>query len=433
MLAWGEGSVGKTIARSLIYVVLFLIAMEIAVDLFRGTQAVTPLWLAGAVAAWALVTAPIADWLLITLLLAAAHIARGLILHDTPAMEAIYLAANVGSPLACAALLRRFTNGLAFEDRNAIHRFLLIGGIAAPAVSTFCVYVGSFIEPSRFKIEDLPVWFLADALSYLVFLPIFKSLASGDWRELFAVRLRTRTIIFLPALVAVLVIGLMLPPDLYSFYTIFLPAVLIYLAFELGVAGARAAIALSALAILGHVLLRPISAVGLVGSELALASQLYIAALVICVLPLAEALAEKQRLYEQASDALSEAQAAWGDLIAAEAHYRLVADNTADMILRLDLDGAILFASPACHALASEVETLTGQRLADLAEGDDAAHIRDALAGFAAAGAPDQPHSIRARLATANGDRRQFEIHVTLVAARRDEPGEFIAVLRPAA
>ena len=83
--------------------------------------------------------------------------------------------------------------------------------------------------------------------------------------------------------------------------------------------------------------------------------QVYLAALVACILPLAAALAEKQKLYETASEALGDAQAAWGSLIAAEAHYRLIADNAGDMVMRVGLDGHIIFASPACRLIREDV------------------------------------------------------------------------------
>ncbi|SUS03250.1 membrane hypothetical protein [uncultured Defluviicoccus sp.] len=425
-----EGSSLRVAVRAFVYALLFVAAMEIAVDLARFGQSVTPLWIASAILAWALFHAPLRDWPIITGFAMVAHVARGVFAGDTLAMESIYLAANVGGPLVCAGLLYWADKRWGFEDRNAVLRFFLIGGLVGPAVSTLVAYAGSFIEPSRFKVSDLPIWFMADALSYVVFLPIFRIVFTGSWRELTAPTRRTRAAALLTLLLIVNTIGWFLPPTLYSFYTIFLPAFLIFIAFELGSPGARAAVAISALAIIGHAMLGPSSAVGLRGVELMLASQAYVASLVICVLPLADALTEKQRLYEEVSASLNDAQAAWGELIAAEAHYRLIADNADSMVMRIGLDGGIIFASPACSQLSDDVQALEGKKFWDLTPPDDAGPVRADLEIFIGAGVADRPHAIRVRLRDAAGTWRLFDARVTLIASHGDEAAELIAVLR---
>jgi PAS domain-containing protein len=214
------------------------------------------------------------------------------------------------------------------------------------------------------------------------------------------------------------------------FPTLLIPY-LVYMVFELGLPGARGAIALTSVSFLAYALFASESARrGLPPLDYLFSVQVYLATVVACLLPLAAALAEKQKLYETASNALSDAQAAWGDLIAAEAHYRLLADNAEDMILRLGHDGAVLFASPACRALASNVDALTGRTLADLAHADDAAQAREEFSAFAARGEVDKPHALRLRLAGADGIARLFDARITLIASHGKAADEFIVVLR---
>jgi diguanylate cyclase (GGDEF)-like protein/PAS domain S-box-containing protein len=59
-------------------------------------------------------------------------------------------------------------------------------------------------------------------------------------------------------------------------------------------------------------------------------------------------------------------------LRASEAHYRLLADNSTDLVARMDLEGRVLYASPACGALLGLAPAeLVGSTLADLMHPDE--------------------------------------------------------------
>ncbi len=430
VLGPGETSL-KAAVRAFVYALLFVVAMEGVIQLARFGEDVTAIWLAAAVLAWALISSPTKDWALIIGFATAGHILRAIYYQDQPATEAVYLLANIGGPVACAALMRWQDVNLEFEDRGAVLRFLLICGIAGPAISAIIVAIGASVDPTRFQLEDLGAWFLADALSYVVFLPVLKSIASGGWRSLLAPALRTKTFVLFGILVAALVAEWFMPAELRRSFPILLIPYLIFMAFELGMAGARGAIVVSTVGLLAYALFASeIGRRGLPATEYIFSVQIYLAAMVACILPLAAALAEKQRLYEAASDALSDAQSAWGELIAAEAHYRLVADNSRDMVMRVGLDGAVLFASPACRYLSADTHELEGQELHDLVHPDDAARVRDEIKAFIDADMLDHPTTIRARLKPVGGDWHTFDIVSTLVASRGRDPEEIIAVLR---
>lgn len=430
----GASSAGlsvRVVARGGVYALLFVAAMAISIDFVRFGGNVTPIWIASAILAWALIAAPLRDWPLIVGFAIVVHIARAVVVSETVANEAIYLATNIGSPLSCAALLRWRRDNLEFEDRASMFRFLLIAGVAAPSVSSAIVVAGSFVNPTRFNVEDIGVWFLADALSLVVFLPIFKSVSSGDWRDLLRPAMRVRALLLVGALVALLVSEWFMPESMRRVFPTLLIPYLIFIAFELGATGARVAVALSTVfflvyAVLGGELARR----GMAPVDYIFAVQVYLAAMVACVLPLAAALDEKQKLYETASDALADARAAWGDLIAAEAHYRLIADNSADMILRLSRDGVIVFASPACARLDADVDRLTGRPFAALADAADADRAREGVASALADGSLDRPHTMRLRLHDASGIASLYDVSLTLVASGNRDPDEFIAVLR---
>lgn len=430
-LASGKASVWSVAARGLAYAVLFIIAMEFVIQLGRFGQNVTPIWIASAVCAWALISSPTRDWPILIGFFAAAHIARAIYTNEAPANEAIYFLNNIGGPVLCAALLRRLGGTLQFEDRASVFRFLAIAGVAAPAIATSVIAAGSTFNTDRFVLEDLRTWFLADALSYVVFLPIFWSIATGAWRQLTSPRLRTKAAVLFGILIMAHAIAWFAPPTLHNFFTIALLPYLILMAFELGSPAASTAIAITAIGVLGRGLLAsPPDYTPADTTQYLLTAQFYIAALATCILPLVAALDEKNRLYESASRALGDAQAAWGELIAAEAHYRLIADNSRDMVMRLDLHGAVIFASPACRTISADVHALEGRKILDVMHKEDVSRVRSELETFIAARVIDRPHTIRMRLHDAAANWRTFDVSVTLITSRGNEPEEIIATLR---
>ncbi|MFT3722247.1 MAG: MASE1 domain-containing protein [Hyphomonadaceae bacterium] len=417
--------------RALIYAALFFIAMELTVDLARYGAKVTPIWIASAIFAWTLLSSPTRDWPIVIGFFVAAHIIRAIYVGDTPVNEIIYLSTNIGGPVLCAGLLRWSGHALEFEDRASVFRFLLIGGLVAPAASAAIVAIGSFVSPDRFDIADLGIWFLADALSYVVFLPIFCSFGSGAWRQLLSPRLRVKAVILLGVLLAAQIAAWYMPSRLHNFFTIAAVPYFILIAFELGSAGASFAVAIVAVTMLGNGLLVPRGlGAPLNTADYLLASQFYVAAVATCVMPLVAALDEKNRLYESASSALADAQSAWGELIAAEAHYRLIADNSLDMVMRLDLDGVVIFASPACRTISADVNELEGQEILDLVHEEDVPRVRTEMQDFVSAGVVDRPHNIRMRIRIAGGGWSSFDVMATLITSSGKEPEEIIATLR---
>lgn len=413
-------------ARGLVFAVLYAVAMVAGIALTRFGAQVAPVWIASAVFAWALLTSPTREWPIYTGFIAAAHIAGSVFVDDPPIVAAVFLAANLASPLLVAGLMRWRGDTLAFEERGETLRFLLICGLLAPGVSTAIVALAAAIGLMDFSLRSAVTWFLADGLSFVVFLPLINVVASNGWRALLTPGTRRRTLLMFAILFASFAIAWLLPASGFRIFMMLLIPYLIYIAFDLGLTAARAALAVSAVLMIAHSLFAPAPPDRVMDEQqYLLAIQVYVAAMVASVLPIAVALAERQRLYETASQALHDAQEAWGQLLAAEAHHQFASAHANDVVIHVGADGEILSASPTAIALRQGEEGLAGASLIDMAHPDDAAHVRDTLAAMAAGAGATGPWQLRLR-----GMNDEWVLYD--VDANMGAPGEIVAVLRAA-
>jgi PAS domain S-box-containing protein len=77
------------------------------------------------------------------------------------------------------------------------------------------------------------------------------------------------------------------------------------------------------------------------------------------------------------------------NLTASEARYRLLAENTSDVIVRCALDGTLLYVSPACRAMGYEPEDLIGTPADRLVHPDDRERFLGNCAELYAGETPD--------------------------------------------
>lgn len=93
--------------------------------------------------------------------------------------------------------------------------------------------------------------------------------------------------------------------------------------------------------------------------------------------------------------------------------FRLLADNSADVIALHDLDGRILYISPSCRSqFGQEPEEVVGANLLDLCHGADAAALRSSLA-LAGAGRPSR---VSCRLLHDQGGYTWYDLQVRPIA-----------------
>lgn len=422
----GRESLRGVWVRALLFAALFLVTMVAGIMLTRLGGPVSPVWLASAVLAWALIGASTRDWPVYLGCTAAAHAIGGALVGDSLIVESVYFVADFASPILLAALMRWRGDSLVFEHRGEVFRFLLIGGFLAPGVSAAIVALGTVAGLIQLTPISVATWYFAQALGFVVFLPLMQVVTKNGWRALLTPGSRRKTFAYFAILIAAQAVPWIVDMSGFRIFTLLLVPYLLLMTFELGLTAARAALALTAVSMMLFGLFTPPAPDRLMDpGEFLFAVQVYIAAMVASILPVAVVLAERQRLYETASQALHEAQEAWGHVLAAEARHQFVAQHPDDVVLHLGADGEILFASNTAIALRQGKEGLAGLSLVSMTHPDDSARVRDTIAALAAGGAATGFWQLRLR--DMNDEWVLYDVD-----ASTNAPGEIVAVLRTA-
>ena len=110
-------------------------------------------------------------------------------------------------------------------------------------------------------------------------------------------------------------------------------------------------------------------------------------------------------------------------LKASEERFRLLAENSSDLVVLYDATGVVTYVCPAVRThLGYEPEELVGRRADELVHPDDLADVRDA---HRSALAGPGPFTATFRLRTRDGSYRCFEV---VARPRRDEAGRVVEV-----
>src|SRR6266540_7110492 len=111
-----------------------------------------------------------------------------------------------------------------------------------------------------------------------------------------------------------------------------------------------------------------------------------------------------------------------------EEQYRLIAENTRDLISLVDLDGRFLYASPAhARALGRRPESLVGSDAMEQVHPDDSAAVRTA---WEQALALREGRTAEFRMRHADGDWRCFESAGNCIFDERGQPQRLLLVSR---
>ncbi|MDP3747187.1 MAG: PAS domain S-box protein [Phenylobacterium sp.] len=123
---------------------------------------------------------------------------------------------------------------------------------------------------------------------------------------------------------------------------------------------------------------------------------------------------------------ITEFQQAFEAAAASEGRFRLMAENTTDIIVRGDMTGTLLYVSPSCRAYGYEPDELIGHSAFEHVHPDDLARITANSAPLLAGAAVDQNADRAHRFRTKAGDWVWLEGRPRLI---RDAAGKAIEIL----
>lgn len=259
----------------------------------------------------------------------------------------IFAVINMAEAFLAASLFRRFAGHRSpLESLSGFFVLLVTAGIFAPALSALGGATVAALHGADFATNALR-WFAGHALGTMTFAPACLLVMRGDvgrWARGSSRRQLIEAAVLLP-LVAATTLYVFLQATMPLLFLPWLPVTIA--TFRLGRLGAAASIGIvtviagaATLANVGPI----VEIVGAREAELQFL-QFYLASTMLAVLPAAAELARRKEMFER--------------LQASERRYRLLADYSTDIILDIDPDGRIAFASAA-------VEQMGGYRAADI-------------------------------------------------------------------
>ncbi|WP_445191560.1 diguanylate cyclase [Sphingomonas sp. Tas61C01] len=325
---------------------------------------------------------------------------------------------NIGEAALAAALVRRSRiPDTPFQSLGWMFNFIVAVGVVAPLVSAILGASVADLSVGADWRESLFRWYAGHALGNLTFTPIATLILRGDLMK------RRSAISRRLAVEAVLLLSLVIVASIFVFSQsamplLFLPILpIILVTFRLGRLGAAASIVILAAIGGGYTSAGsgPISLMHVdLGTQLQF-FQFYLASSVLTVLPVATDLARRSQLYRALRDS--------------EARYRVLAENSTDIILNIDLDGKIRFVSPSIRQLGGyDPADLVGKNAALLVAPEHRASVHEAhLRTIAAAG---EPVGVEYLAVTRSGDLRWFETHTRAIVAEDGEVDGVVSIVR---
>lgn len=258
---------------------------------------VESIWLPNAFLIASLLGAQRQDWPVYLLAAAVGHLTAHLAVGDALGFSLGFLLADGAEVVLCATLFARRPGALAFRDRSGVFYFFafsLLGALTSASVAAASSLLGGI----DFSPAEFVIWMSADALALIVFLPLFTGFGSEHWRKLSSRPLRAIAAV---AAVVALQLANIAWPQIAPLSRFILFPLLVFTAFELGVAGV--VICLAALLAMWTALISvgalPTLATTLDPRSSMLLVQVFVGALAATFIPLAVALEERDRANEQ--------------------------------------------------------------------------------------------------------------------------------------
>lgn len=403
----------RSMVAPLIVGVTYCLLAAGAIVTTRLSGGIALLWVADAPLTAALCVLPASRHRAVILAAALASIVASMAFSPWPLLAPLFAPIAVGEGVLAAALLRRWgVNRSALDGSRSIALFVIGAGVIAPVVSgVAAASLLSAATPLAFR-PALIDWVIGHGVGAIIATPLAMQMTRRDidWPAFHA---RHGTLKAIAAIA--LLIGTTAFVFLQSRWPLLFLTVVPLLIGTFAFQRFGAAIGIVIVAIAGGI--PTIHGTGpamlIHGSDAVRLQffQFYLVVLLLTALPVAGTLVQRDRLL-----------AALGE---SEARYRMLADHATDIMLTLDPDGTIRYASPAVRELGRfEPGELIGRNAVTLVHRDDRERV--AATHLAALAAADRTFNVEHRAVKANGEIGWFETNTRAV---RDANGHVTAVI----
>ena len=349
---------------------------------------VAAIWPANAVVLAALFRAPSRRWAALLASGFVGNFTANLLIGDATLVGLAMSAINTAEILVNALALRALV-GPAFDLTRTRHLVTFAAVAIASSCASALAAAGMLgaLNHEAFA-RTFIVWVLADALGLMIVTPALLALTPEACARFLAPSVRWRNLGLL-ALVLATTTVVFAQPQLQVRFLVF--AALVMLSFETDMVGAALGV-LSAgliavtLSALGHGP-SPLSSAAVETAALVL--QVFLLTCLATSLPVAAAMARRRQLE--------------GDLARTAHDYKLLADHSSDVIMRIAPDRTILYVSPSCVRYGYRQGALIGRSIVEITHPDDLADLTAQVAAPAAGAVLDIAFNGERRLLTADG------------------------------
>lgn len=404
-------------AQAFLLGLAYFVAAILAVRYTRLDGGVALLWIATPLLAVDLRYRPERSWSLRIVVCAVAS-AIATSLQGLGASVALPMAAiNVFEGSAIAWLMRRFepqpTHLTSVRELGVL---IVVAGIVVPGLTALPAGALAHYAAGVPITHNMLGWFCAHALGTLTIMPIVKLAVGGDISG-WAHKVDRRELLEAAALTGIMVAvtWIVFASRYPLLYVPFVPMLLMI--FRFGRLGA--AISLLVLTVVGTACtaegLGPLTPPGAgVGTRLQL-FQLYLVFATLIALPIATELKRRKLLFSAVQEGA--------------ALHRIIADRSGDIIMAVDRDGTIRFASPSLSVIAGySPSAVTGRRARDIVAFEDVDSVvrahRNAMVD------PEATVMFEFRARKASGELAWFESHARAISAETGELTGTVNVVR---
>lgn len=273
-----------------------------SLSLTRFGAPVDAIWLGNALLCAALVASPTSAWPLLFVAAAAGHIVAHRIFGDRLDFSLLFLIADLAEAWVCVSLLTRWPKALALENFSGAVSFFAICAASA-ATSALMSALGTWALGAPLGVRETFIWFFANALGLVLFLPLFHGLTGGQWRAL-----RERPRLFIVALAGVIVMGVISAYTQAPLPRLMSLPLLVLITVRFGIPGVQVSLAVLLVVMVTLTYLgRP--PIGWYDADMRgylLLSQVFITALALTTMPLAVVMRDRERLNLRLAEAIKE-------------------------------------------------------------------------------------------------------------------------------